>query len=540
MNTFPMNLRNLLTAAALLLIVGAGAAYGQAMQGFNYQGIARGNAGEPLTNQNITLRLSLINAVNSTAEYVETHETMTNEFGLFTVRIGQGTPVTGTFAGVTWQTGSIQLKTEIDLGSGYNDLGQSPLMSVPYAIVAGNVVNPPDVALNDLTDVNTSGASNGQTLKWNGNNWVAGDDAAGFDLPYAGADQTLAETPLFSLTQTSEGPTAQFISSGTASTTSAVVVQKVGPGNGVDVTASGTLGSAGSFINNNLNNGAPTIRSINRGVGSAGYFQIINRNSDSAAVYARTDGTAAGVFGESTGNGRAYGVWGVANGDCVGDNTGLRTYCPVGVYGQSRTGAGVFGANSDEGPGVQGYSENGRIFEGQGPTENPGFPDMRFYVGNDGKLYAENGIYTPGVHSSTMNAMAELVTPGEAGVAPGDVLVVTAAGGFIESSEANQTTVIGIAVSNAAFLGGSELDADGNPVPSFADQVQVAMAGMVTINVNIENGSIAPGDLLVTSSSPGEAMKAGEEILPGTVVAKALEAFTGPDPGSIRAVVMMR
>jgi len=38
-----------------------------------------------------------------------------------------------------------------------------------------------------------------------------------------------------------------------------------------------------------------------------------------------------------------------------------------------------------------------------------------------------------------------------------------------------------------------------------------------------KNGSIAVGDLLVTSDRPGFAMKAGSKTIPGTIVGKALE-----------------
>jgi hypothetical protein len=47
----------------------------------------------------------------------------------------------------------------------------------------------------------------------------------------------------------------------------------------------------------------------------------------------------------------------------------------------------------------------------------------------------------------------------------------------------------------------------------------------VPVKVSAENGAIRPGDLLVTSSIPGYAMKAGSNPPQGTVIGKALEGL---------------
>ena len=66
------------------------------------------------------------------------------------------------------------------------------------------------------------------------------------------------------------------------------------------------------------------------------------------------------------------------------------------------------------------------------------------------------------------------------------------------------------------------------------------MAGgrFAVIKVDAGYGSIQPGDLLVTSPTPGHAMRA-LEYSPGTIVGKALEPLeTGV--GAIRVLVMLR
>jgi hypothetical protein len=54
----------------------------------------------------------------------------------------------------------------------------------------------------------------------------------------------------------------------------------------------------------------------------------------------------------------------------------------------------------------------------------------------------------------------------------------------------------------------------------------LALAGVVRCKVNTENGPVKRGDILVSSSEPGYAMRAGsDEVLPGMVVGSALDSL---------------
>jgi hypothetical protein len=56
------------------------------------------------------------------------------------------------------------------------------------------------------------------------------------------------------------------------------------------------------------------------------------------------------------------------------------------------------------------------------------------------------------------------------------------------------------------------------------NEVPLAVVGIVPCKVTAENGPIVPGDLLVTSSIPGHAMKGTDRSrMLGAVVGKALE-----------------
>lgn len=128
----------------LLLFAFLGAvaiSYAQAPQKFNYQGIARDNAGNPLSAQSLGLRISLLDAASGGSElYVETQNATTNDYGLYQLEIGAGTTVSGSLAAIDWSTHETYIKVEIDPvgGTAYEDLGTTQLLSVPYALYAAS------------------------------------------------------------------------------------------------------------------------------------------------------------------------------------------------------------------------------------------------------------------------------------------------------------------------------------------------------------------------------------------------------------------
>lgn len=115
--------------------------FAQAPQAFNYQGVARDLSGDPLPNQDISLRLGLLQDTPSgTLVYQEIHNVTTNDLGLFTLQVGTGTVVSGIFEAISWGKNSHFLQVEMDEsgGSNYQLIGTSQLLSVPYALYAEN------------------------------------------------------------------------------------------------------------------------------------------------------------------------------------------------------------------------------------------------------------------------------------------------------------------------------------------------------------------------------------------------------------------
>ena len=128
-----------LNCFALILIIFN--CFSQAPQAFNYQGVARDEQGTEMSDQVISLRISIRN-VSSTGpiEFQEAHTTKTNEFGLFNIQIGKGGPITSDLQSIDWSIGQKWLQIEMDIagGTNYVDMGSSQLLSTPYALYAGN------------------------------------------------------------------------------------------------------------------------------------------------------------------------------------------------------------------------------------------------------------------------------------------------------------------------------------------------------------------------------------------------------------------
>ena len=138
----------------------------QAPQLLNYQAVARNNSSQPLTNQSIGLRFSILqSSVAGTTLYQETQTTTTNAAGLFTVSIGGGSVTIGTMTGIDWKSGTKFLKVEIDPagGTSYSLTGTTQLLSVPYALYAEKT---------NLIAGNGISITNGNTIVNTQNPWL--------------------------------------------------------------------------------------------------------------------------------------------------------------------------------------------------------------------------------------------------------------------------------------------------------------------------------------------------------------------------------
>lgn len=115
--------------------------FSQTPQGMSYQAIAYDpGTNLPITNQTISLRFSVLDTSDTGTEiYAETFNgVVTNDQGVFSLNIGAGTAVNGTFDMINWGINTKFLKVEMDTANGanYTLVGTNQLMSVPYALYA--------------------------------------------------------------------------------------------------------------------------------------------------------------------------------------------------------------------------------------------------------------------------------------------------------------------------------------------------------------------------------------------------------------------
>ena len=131
-------MKQVFTLIALLFMLST--AHAQAPNAILYQAAARNNSGAILASANISVRFTIRDAVASgTILYRETHAVTTSVQGLFSVNVGQGTVVSGSFTGINWGVNHKFMQVELDPagGSSYIDMGTQQLLSVPYALFSG-------------------------------------------------------------------------------------------------------------------------------------------------------------------------------------------------------------------------------------------------------------------------------------------------------------------------------------------------------------------------------------------------------------------
>ncbi len=111
----------------------------QSPQSFKYQTVLRNASNQPIPNQAVGLKISILQgSATGTALYVETHATTTNALGIVNLDIGNGTPLSGNFSAINWGSNPHFVKIELDPAGGtvYQNMGTSQLLSVPYALHA--------------------------------------------------------------------------------------------------------------------------------------------------------------------------------------------------------------------------------------------------------------------------------------------------------------------------------------------------------------------------------------------------------------------
>ncbi len=301
---------------------------------------------------------------------------------------------------------------------------------------------------------------------------------------------------------------------------------------GNNVVAGGAVAAAGAVTGSSLvavNNGQ--IVGGTGALGDANNTQVLGvvQNGTGHGILASTASTSQtmnAVLGiaAAVGNSAARGVTGVAQGDGGAGVVGLNSSA-------SGTGMGVFASVTSEGA-------TAGVFQAPGTANGTLMKGLalggarRFHVDGLGNFFARS-------FTANSNDFAEgvMTVADKSTYEPGDVLTIDATTGAIDkTSDTYSTRVAGVYSTSPGVLGSALLPDD----PQYASQVPLAVIGMVPCKVSAENGPIRPGDLLVTSSTPGYAMKGTDRsLMLGAVLGKALEPLAS-DTGVIRVLVALQ
>ncbi len=323
------------------------------------------------------------------------------------------------------------------------------------------------------------------------------------------------------------------------------------------ITGSGTANTIPQFTSSTSIGDSPIIQSNgNIGIGSTSpdsRLEVFDSRQSggnaNGAVFGRvscttgnTQPTCAGVRGDASdvAVGGAVGV--------LGDNFASDAGGGSGVLGQAfGTNAygvrGLSAATSGNGIGVQGLTNSpggiagffvntafGTILYG---TSGPSGAAV-FRVDGKGTVFADGGFRPFGADFAESMA----VKGNRNRYSPGDLLVIDPSGErrlalsgtpYSRLVAGIYSTMPGIVASQHRLAG-----------PVAHNEVPMAVVGIVPCKVTSENGPIAVGDLLVTSSKRGRAMKGtdGSRML-GAVVGKALERLDHGD-GVIQVLVTLQ
>jgi hypothetical protein len=323
---------------------------------------------------------------------------------------------------------------------------------------------------------------------------------------------------------------------------------------GLSTTGDGTRGdSQASAKNGVVGTNASTGQPPAGVVGGNGVFGF-SKNPNASGVYG--DGVGNGVAGFSaTGNGTRGDTQASANNGVVGTNASTGQP-PAGVVGgngvfgfsQNPNASGVYGNGvgngvagfSETGTGVNGSSTNGRGIVGVSQTQDAinGTSAAPTHAGvsanNTGGgygLWAQAKI--AGYFSGDVQVTGDVILVNSSGdvaedfdvedssvdTDPGTVLVIGAYGKLRAGTDPYDTRVAGV-VSGAGELKSAIVL---QRIKSSRHRSPIALVGKAFCKVDALFGSIHPGDLLTTSSTPGHAMKLVDHTrAAGAILGKAL------------------
>lgn len=244
-----------------------------------------------------------------------------------------------------------------------------------------------------------------------------------------------------------------------------------------------------------------------RGIGVRGQAVGVTGGGIGVLGEALSSNAFAGLFNQMAPNGYPIAVYGYSGSADGGEGVHGQTNASTGL------GIGVNGLTSSP----DGFGGSFTNFAGGNILRGVNNSTVVFRVDGNGTIFA-NGGFQPG-GADFAESMAVSGDRNKYGA--GDLLEIDTEGErkLVLSQSAYSTLVAGIYSTKPGMLG-STRKAD---EPATQNEVPLAVVGIVPCKVSAENGAIRSGDLLVTSSLAGHAMKGTDRNrMMGAVVGKAL------------------
>ncbi|MGN6417867.1 MAG: beta strand repeat-containing protein [Pseudobacter sp.] len=277
---------------------------------------------------------------------------------------------------------------------------------------------------------------------------------------------------------------------------------------GIFAESSGTGGYAGLFYASNPAGNGPSLLSLSDGNGNA---ITANAGGNGDGVEASCDGGGNAISGfiPNFGTGKAgrFANFNNANGQ------------PVVHVTTTGTGSTLL---------INHQGASGNIAQFQSASANVA------RINKAGRGFFNGGTQNSGADVAESFAVTGSVNAYEAG----DILVIsTSADRTVEKSSAPYSTLVAgvYATKPGVLLTESDIDAD------LSGEVPMGVIGVIPTKVCLEGGAIKRGDLLVTSSIAGVAMKADpDKVKVGQVIGKALQDYDANVTGKIKVLVSIK
>ena len=267
----------------------------QAPLSFNYQGVARNNFGTVINNKTISIRFNVRDlSSGGTVVYSERHTISTDQYGVFALRVGGGTVISGAMNTVNWAVGNKFLQVEMDPngGTSFLDMGTLQLNSVPYSIIAGGAppIGPAGGDLLGSTYPNPIIAPLVVTTGKLADASVTTIKIADLNVTTAKlADQSVTTAKIADGAVTSQKITVPLVKV-QADAGALIDMTNSGAGAGVSGTNTGT-GFGGLFQVNNAASTADGLRATTNGTGASWAIRGISSGTNGAGLFQQTNAT---------------------------------------------------------------------------------------------------------------------------------------------------------------------------------------------------------------------------------------------------------